>query len=161
MGLDITWYRNLRPLPDHPESDACWDEHVRLYDNSDFSGRFEGLVARCYEQPGDGQSNSFRAGSYSGYNRWRENLCRLALGVLPETIWGDPNRFIGLPFYEIINFADNEGAIGPVVSAKLARDFAEFRDKAQRDMHEWDFKVYDNFQRAFEAAANDGAVQFH
>ena len=67
------------------------------------------------------------------------------------------------PFVELINFPDNEGVIGPVVAAKLAKDFAEFEHRAEEysasipDGTDW-LENYREWKCAFEMAAKDGAV---
>jgi hypothetical protein len=166
MGLDITYYRNakiptaeqLAALNFVPEDDR-FDKADELgmrhpYINPDFPGRDEGLpqaywlVADC--------AGGFAAGSYSGYGRWRESLARLSG-------W---HRGSSGPFSEMINFADNEGVIGPVVSAKLAKDFAEWQDRAQDFAGRvgddgWFMRKYAEWRKAFEAAADGGYVDFH
>ena len=54
-----------------------------------------------------------RSWSYHGYNAFRRALCRAALGVDPETVWDDRDAWAGHPFVLLIDFADNEGCIGP------------------------------------------------
>jgi hypothetical protein len=71
------------------------------------------------------------------------------------------------PFYELINFADHEGVIGPKTSAKLAGDFAAFAEKSKafaeslsvEDRDGWN-ELYELWRRAFEVAAHRGAVLF-
>lgn len=145
MGLDITAYPadyNNRFLVSH--SIIKWTE-----DN--FPGRSEGLeggAVYAFEE-----SFGFRAGSYGGYNDWRDWLARMSGWESAKTTG---------PFYELIHFADNEGVIGPKVAAKLAKDFAEHADKAkQMAQDDFDLQRYQNWQRAFEMAADNGAVDFH
>ena len=64
------------------------------------------------------------------------------------------------PFYELINFTDCDGTIGPEVAAKLARDFAEWDERAQVVGGEW-YEAYAEWRRCFEFAAHTGAVRFH
>lgn len=64
-----------------------------------------------------------------------------------------------LRFYELIDFSDFEGFMGPRTSSKLLQDFHECREQARRSG--LDMETYDNFVRAFELGANDGAVEFH
>jgi hypothetical protein len=116
------------------------------------------------------ESHGFRAGSYSGYNWWREQLCQLALGVPPSEVWEDPDAHAGKPFLEMINFSDAEGAIGPVTSAKLAKDFAINEARlvtlaeqriADPDEREYFTTLLSDWRHAFELAAKDGFVIFH
>jgi hypothetical protein len=169
MGLDITALRRARRV-----SDKVTEEGYYCYPNSDFLAQADGLLAGPYEAE---EIVSFRAGSYSRYNLWRDRLSRMALGVSAETIWGDPERFAGYPFVELINFADNEGIIGPRTSAKLAEDFEGFAkwlpvfvgqylgdlEELNDDLppDDYDFlATYQRFGAAFKLAADDGLVDF-
>ena len=94
---------------------------------------------------------NFRAGGYGGYNWWRSTLDRFK---------GDE------AFQELINFADNEGVIGPVVSKKLANDFVKYESEAiafsktLADNEDFWLESYRNWKKAFEVAADNGAVNF-
>ncbi len=160
MGLDITAYKNLKAIL-NPNLDSYgnpenwhteWKPGASMdWSESCFPGRGEGVdsdTVYTYEDRFD-----FRAGSYSGYNQWRAELASFAQGDA---------------FSELINFADNEGVIGPVVSKKLAKDFA---DNADRDVEyaktlgysngEWWLSKYEAWKKAFEMASENGAVDFH
>jgi hypothetical protein len=158
MGLDITAYRKST-IVEEPELDEDgdlidWDTQWRpggsmVWSEKHFPGRGEGVdpqtVYTWEEHLG------FRAGSYSGYNWWRRKLDQFANGD---------------DFQELINFADNEGVIGPVVSKKLAKDFEKNKELAQEyaktfDDGEWWFGQYERWQEAFEMATDNGAVDFH
>jgi hypothetical protein len=70
------------------------------------------------------------------------------------------------PFWELIQFADNEGYIGPTVAAKLATDFANWADRAKEfakdpEVGEWWLVSYNKWRQAFELAADGGVVDFH
>ena len=65
----------------------------------------------------------------------------------------------------MIDFADNEGVIGSVVSEKLYKDFANNYEAAKvlptgLDREYW-FNRYENWMKAFEMARHNGAVDFH
>ena len=163
MGLDVTWYRKLREVPGCVGEDggSYCDDHVRLWDHPDFPGRSDGIKCGvCYNVAKEdcGDAGSW---SYSGYNRWREAVSMLALGVMPRRVWDNPEDFAGQPFAELIHFADNEGTIGPVVAARLAVDFATYDDKARDVMDEWDYKRYRMMADGCAAAADGGALLFH
>jgi hypothetical protein len=158
MGLDITAYRQLSRV-ENPKFDEYgelenWDTEWKPgasmeWSEKHFPGRGEGIdpqtVYKWKEEFG------FRAGSYSGYNRWRSKLEQFANGT---------------DFEELINFADNEGVIGFVVARKLAKDFKENETKAKQfsetlDEGEWWFGQYQTWKKAFEIASDQGAVDFH
>lgn len=177
MGLDITAYKQLTKLdvlfnedgePVNPDTREPIDAYVKVWENPDFPGRAEGLqsgAAYSYTDAMDGG----RMG-YGRYNGWRETLARVAGYPAQEVerygskekrhdagVWSAPSG----PFWELINFSDCEGTIGPVIAAKLAKDFAahDARAKEAGDDHFYD--AYQLMREAFEFAADNGAVLFH
>lgn len=159
MGLDIVAVRQARFL--HPRPEQWSDEHAEhLYIHviGGFEARLDGKLAGCYEAD-DGFH--FRAGSYSGYNDWRRWLSETQLGVPPQAVWDAPESFAGKPFVELVNFADSEGAIGPVTSAKLAEDFRSHQSQPDlQDPTGYYLSKWDEWARAFALAADDGFVVF-
>jgi hypothetical protein len=162
MGLDVSYFRNatfLRPDPQDDSYDWEGGSETAAYPNSDFADQADGLVAGVYRVE---DSGGFRAGAYSAYNRFREQLAAMA-GYTPEDAW--EGRANGKPFQELVNFSDCNGMIGPKTSAKLAADFAAHQataDVNENWMHVATFAdMYRSFRLAFETAAQDGFVQFH
>ena len=163
MGLDITAYSNLKRANPQPEEDYDYDTQMYVYHNSlwEKEHRGDNLETGVYDFE---NSFYFRAGAYSSYNRWRAELCEFALGVVPETVWDNRKAYEGRPFYELINFSDCEGTLGPKVCAKLAKEFQDFDAKAKEKYSDPDdgfYYLYQEWKRAFEMAANGGAVRFH
>jgi len=156
MGLDIRAYRRLSPAPDaarnkHGYVEDC-DRFVQLHPNQAFPGRADDIIAGVPHS--FAETMGFRAGSYSGYGDWRRALARL-VGRSAEDIWDNPTPG---PFVELINFSDCEGVIGAAVSAKLAKDFADHQDEA--GSAGWFAGLYTLWRKAFEMAADGGAVDF-
>lgn len=154
MGLDIRVYKNLQEVKNpkvdedgYPMSFNEWTPGWGMkWSEKHFPGRGEGVdpdkVYTSEEEWG------FRAGSYSGYNLWRRML---------EDFSG------GEGFMELIEFADNEGVIGPVVSKKLYEDFLRHEDAAKEfagEEDEWWFRLYLDWKKAFKMASENGAVEF-
>jgi hypothetical protein len=84
------------------------------------------------------------------------------LGVEPREVWDNPDKWRDQPFYGLINFADNEGCIGPVWSARLAKEFTEGRERFARhpSVDNYDITKYDEWAEAFATAAQNGCVYF-
>lgn len=158
MGLDITAYKNLKVVA-NPELDE--DGELLDYDTQWKPGASMEWSEECFPGRGEGiepqkvytweEEFDFGAGSYSGYNRWRSTLESFAI----------ENQF-----QELINFADNEGVIGFVVSKKLAKDFVENEERAIEfsktiNDGEWWINKYTDWKEAFEMASENGAVDFH
>lgn len=137
MGLDITAYSKLIKAADitldedGEPSLEDWRTHTKTWIHPDWPERGIGLEDNTWYTYG--QSMGFRAGSYSGYNDWRERLAKLAGYPATETesasfgsrslhsaaCWNGANGV----FSELIDFSDCEGTLGPEVSKKLLSDF--------------------------------------
>src|SRR5438128_2742642 len=89
--------------------------------------RLDGLPEGFYAF--EGESTLFEVGNCNLFHNWRTELSRLALNVELQAIWDNPEAFAGRPFFELLHFADNEGAIGPKTSRKLAEDFVAHAER--------------------------------
>lgn len=158
MGLDITAYKKLSvvevPKLDEDGELVNWETEwipgeSMVWSEKHFPGRGEGIDPKKAYTWED--AFGFCAGSYSGYNWWRRQLEKFAEGE---------------EFQELINFADNEGVIGFVVSKKLAEDFNDNMQKAVNfseslgDESKYWLESYLDWKRAFEVASDNGAVEF-
>ncbi|MDG4791891.1 hypothetical protein O7626_39445 [Micromonospora sp. WMMD1102] len=165
MGLDITAYSHLNHLGKHTDDWCESEEHIQAYAYDAFPESFRGIPilgtrvsgstffdGGCYERTEKTEAHGFRAGSYSGYGRWRDGL-REAFNPA-----ADPAR----PFFELIWFADNEGSIGPDAARDLLADFREYADRYAAEFDDdYDRQRYADWTRAFELAADGGLVYFH
>lgn len=161
MGLDVTAYETVGPRVEVGEDEDF--EGIHIYNPDHFPGATRCELARGrYESRGT--VFGFRAGSYSGYNRWREQLASL-VGTSPEALWA--NHTEG-PFAELINFSDCEGALHGAVARKLRDDFIAWQERAEAfnatlsatDLG-WFIERYNDWRKAFELAADAGAVCLH
>lgn len=157
MGLDIRAFKNLKKI-DNPVLDR--DGYPEDYDNqwlpgssmdwseSIWKGKGYPVESNCVYEFED--VYSFPAGSYSGYNMWRYTL---------EGFKGD------VAFQELIDFADNEGVIGSVLSQKLYDDFKNNYEEAIKysktiNDGDWFIRKYEDWMEAFDYARQNGAVNF-
>lgn len=166
-GLDITAYDRLT-LVDAKAASSTEPSHVVVLGKVDFPERFEGLKdGATYRFD---QSFDFRAGSYSGYGRWRNELAKLAGNPqtpftftgktelrYDATVW---DRKSG-PFWELIDFSDAEGVIGPVACKRVYQDFLRFDGAAARHPDAGFRESYADWKKAFAMCANGGAIVFH
>lgn len=168
MGLDIIAYEHATLIEDHTTPVGEWcehtdgDEHAQAYVYTTFVPSAAGLqlignqgsiaYGRCYRL--HGRIHDFRAGSYGGYNAWRDALAGFA-ATLADT---RPNEFRLLTY-----FADNEGWIGPEAAAVLAEQFERNADAAKAHLAEradyW-VEKYDDWTESFKLAAGTGVVVF-
>jgi hypothetical protein len=143
------------------------EEILEVFEVTD---RCHDLEEGVYLDTFDTVQHHFRAGSYSGYNQFRNLLSKALLGVEASAVWEDPATFEGRPGYEMIDFSDCEGTISSSVADKLRQDLVENRDvfKAHlievfgedNDQVEWSMETYDNFIYAFELASENGVVVY-
>lgn len=159
MGLDIVAYSQLKkidPTLFGGREKALDEGHGNaFYQCENFMAQAEGLDLDALYNQGE-ERMSFRAGGYSGYNQWRNQLAEVGGFSDAEDAW---NHTEG-PFWELINFSDCEGVIGPKASEKLYQDFVNFQDKAKAYSDPWFYSNYENFMAAFDLARNNGAVLF-
>lgn len=159
MGLDITALRKATYVGRDGDGDEMYEKGYHYaWINTDFPGHADGRETGYYSAE---DSLSFRAGSYSGYNHWRNQLAHMAHGVQADTIWRRPQDYMTKPFFGLINFADNEGIIGPATAKRLAEAFAQYNDKARAYDDGEFYTLYQYWHVAFLAAADDGLVIFH
>ena len=111
MGLDISVISNIKPM-DLPEGMKKWSEEYynweeeegkefwSPYNMAHFERHSEGLPDSELVYSDDGEYFSFRAGSYSGYGEWRNDLA-IAAGYEggSEEVWmkADGGEY-GFPF---------------------------------------------------------------
>lgn len=190
MGLDIfaaSHLKYVRPIPRGKALERFYEgleENGKSVDEAYFflsanaavhRARLGGMKAGLYSYtPGKSRRFGFRAGSYSYYNFWRDQLSLFALEVPAEDVWFDARAYRGRPFVELIDFTDCDGRIGTKVAAKLAADFTSHAARAKRhapsvthpeapddpEVGEGWLQNYRDFARAFRIAAKNGALQF-
>jgi hypothetical protein len=170
MGLDITAYRKIK-LVCVQDGDA-WEEAwtpdtctVHLWPGYVNEPQFQEQIAGADLVP-DGtyeyeEEFGFRAGSYSGYNDWRNKLALEMLGVSAEEVWANSEVYRDRQFFLLINFSDCEGFIAGPSAERLAQEFAKYQEVADRHLEGWYLEQYNNWRKAFELAADNGLVDFH
>ncbi|WP_323016426.1 hypothetical protein [Castellaniella sp.] len=168
MGLDITAYSKIGDFIEAEitdATDALIDARKArlLWVNPDFPGRADPITKTgVYAIPDDAQKFHFCAGSYSGYNQWRNELARIAgyedAGEkrYDRGCWA---KGIG-PFHELIDFSDCEGVIGADVAKRLAVDFCDFAGSAMQQNNDFT-RTYLDFMHVFRMAEHGGVVIFH
>jgi len=172
MGLDISAYERATLLRNHGEEcDDCCDSdavvHLMAWAYEGHEQSLLGLIHGGFYEVSPWPQITFRAGSYSSYNDWRDNLARRALGVSVETVWANLAAYRDKPFFELLHFSDCEGTIGPKAAANLDSDFAALRGRVKShalpdaEQEAWFMSRYDAFGAAFEAAARGGLVLLH
>jgi hypothetical protein len=157
MGLDIRAYGRCMPIEVtfDEEGEVVETNVVNPYVNPDFPGQAEGISSDAWYRYRDHMS--FDAGSYPSYGAWRRELARVG-GYEAEDAW--EGRVTTGPFVELVFFADNEGVLGPLTSAKLARDFSDNKARARGLLEPEDMRLYHKWLEALTMAADGGLINF-
>jgi hypothetical protein len=167
MGLSIYAISNIK-LSGNIIDDEPTDQDINVYPGT--FNRIAGLEVGLYRETDESKHYDFHAGSYSTYNWFRRNLSTAIFGVPVEKIWLNTEAYEGRPFFELIEFSDCDGIIGPDVSKKLHQDFETHRPNMIKfclenfidddQSYESIMETYDNFTTAFKIASKGGLVLF-
>lgn len=179
MGLDTTSYRNITALPEDwqppktgegPDLDELWEQGILRAGTYDcFPRAMDGLPggrdpdpetrgclgSRWYQltEPGPRTRSSYR-----GHSHYRMLLKQQFWTVKQHAI-PDDRQPLGVPFIDLIWFADNEGLLGPEACARLAVDYAN-----HPVLDDGEFSYYSPLHEAWGAAvahaAGRGAIQY-
>ena len=174
MGVSIVAYSKLEYVPDTTPEQAWDSEDDSLLTTMAYAG-FEastrGLVghnavdadgfiaAGVYRLTDDSRTADVMSSSYTGYGLFREKLAAL-VGLTPSQVWADPAAHSGDPFFELINFADNEGTIGPDAAGDLLQDFRDHEAAAELALDAWEMSSYKGWIEGLALATDHGAISF-
>lgn len=154
MGLDVTAYSNFKITKVVIEE----DDYEYYFCNSGFEQSNMNIEEQYVNIDFD-EDFDFRAGSYGGYNHFRNSLCLASNNITAKELWNSEDKT--LKFYWLINFSDCEGYIGTGYCKILYDEFVKYekevKEKLNIDYHD----KYDNFKEAFRLGANNGLVNFH
>lgn len=180
MGVGIYWYSGLAEFADvasldpdffnDPEDGGSFNgdskrQLVQLNANSDFPG-YEGELRdkTIYHYESNGRACGT---SYSWYNKWRNGLAQLIGMESAKEVWDlaqtadmYSSYITETPFYRLIHFSNCEGFIGYPHTEKLYKDFQDYAEKAKTHLDEDWQDFYLTMKKAFEKAANHGAIDF-
>lgn len=159
MGLSVSVYKNIKPCSDEDANfvayvvDKSWKWKVKnLIYNQSYKGDRIDNVGVDY---GYGFHGLFRGFLLSIAGR-QDLLCEDGK-VDYEKIYTEN----GLPFFDLIDFADNEGCLDWEVSERILSDFDLYAEKAKKSdnyvMSERYAKWHDVFRAAVE---HKGVVEF-
>lgn len=169
MGLDITVYKNVKPLIKDGEHvhgdydrDLLEEEFSDLYMFTAFvitpewNDRIKNFNIDYYYY---GEPVYEFGYGYSYHSNFRNKL-GLLVG-LADGEWLDITN--DKPFFEICQFADNEGVMDFECAAELYKDFLEYKEKAYELYadDEWLLRRYEDWLEATRLAKEDGAIDFH
>ena len=156
MGLDVRTYGNIKLAENEEDADF-----IAYVIHEDWKHKIKNLEeGKAYTGDIVYRGVSY---AYSSHNRFREKLIKLInredlLDSEGKIKWAElPSE---IPFYDLINFADNEGCLDWEVSSTIYNDFEKFNEKAKSEMNEYDYSKYKTWLETFKVAKNDGVVVF-
>ena len=174
MGLDIMYVSKVKT------ADELLGLGEELYEEFTF-GVADEFKERCHSFPlskGTGvvyltpesKTDSFRAGSYGGYNQFRNLLCWAIHGICVEDFWNSRN-WDEEEFGALLDFSDCEGTMCYSVVAELNRSFKnnkkrfrEFLKSKESDISlddvQYFMEKYDDWTKATEIASDKGLLIF-
>ena len=156
MGLTIRAYSGCKPVTVEFDDDdePITPRTVRPHVNRDFPTRQNGIVHNAWYQYEEMVSFG---NTYGGHGDFRRELAELG-GYPPEDAW--EKRVTVGPFFELVNFADNEGTFGPETCAKLAADFAAHEPRARQMLEGEHMRFYRKWHQALTLASAGGMLTF-
>lgn len=128
MGLNVYVYKNVKITEEEEDFDFSayvidknWMYKVK---NLEYDKNYTGDI-----------QNSSVSYPYSSHNRFRETLIKIIgrndlLDKDGKIMWSPLEKELEMPFYELINFADNEGCLDFEISKKLYDEFLFWKEKA-------------------------------
>lgn len=151
MGLDVTAYKNIKIVED--------EEPEYYFSNTGFPQSNMNDLENKEIQIDFDEEFDFRAGSYGGYNKFRNELCISINKISAEELWASKDET--LKFYWLINFTNCDGYIGTSYCEILYDEFCKYEEEVKEKLNEYWHQSYDNFKEAFRLASGDGLVSFH
>ncbi len=165
MGLDVIAYRKIEAIDDGEREDEGTYIHAE-----NFEGRLDGILPGYYNLQEPAEAH-FRM-SYGSYSRWRECLAQSVLAYAPiDSPTEDWQRRYPYtahvvleadsgPFYELINFTDCDGFIGPKTAQKLAAHFTLYESRLSEHYDKEFFKKFLTLKSVFLSVGPKGVVCF-
>lgn len=176
MGVDIRGYTNIRKIeavldedgePLDPTTREPMQDALKLWVNPDYPERAADIADKgvyAYDECAGHASYG-----YGSYNFWRDHLAKLAgwpLGSYEQygRSWDSHAASAwhadGGKLWELINFSDCEGTIGPAACTKIAAELREIAATDPQFPRPHDRAFFDEMVKIFEAVAGNGCVVF-
>lgn len=177
MGVKVVGLSKMQVTDPHPLAESCYEAgHVLAFAYAPFVESARGLAdhdqevviggarcvgGRCYVRTAATMERVVMDVGYLSYGEWRRALALAALDADIAQVWAEPDRYQGLPFYELLNFADNEGVIGADAAADLLADFQRHRDVVPVDEVEFPgiTPLPDRWIQGLKLAADGGLLR--
>lgn len=166
MGVSIT---GLKIDKMEELTEDCDKIELFTYEGFERSLLPEEIVTLGFDSNGDlinGEYLDSVSMTYGFYNQLRDEIATVGLGISDAEVWGMARN---LPdkedyphaLYYLINFADNEGFIGPKAVKLLSNYFKGNMDLYKDNLSEHDHAWFKNLVNVInDTAENDGYLEF-
>lgn len=153
MGLRIYGYTGVVPretLSEEELKDTPEECFLELRNPPRYTSRLEPLPEGVYVYTR--LACEEHIGSYRLYADWRDWLSRSFIGVPAAEIDADEHR--GQPFYELIDFSDSSGFLGPDAVETLSRNFDGWEHELEGHLEKLEtdglYLAYEEIYRQFQ-----------
>lgn len=157
MGLDISIYKDVKKASKKQIENGDYAFKAFVISDS-WKDRVKNLDYDSF-YVGKNVSTNFGCG-YSSHGLFRDQLTEV---TGKNKNWRNETEKEPSDFFELINFADNEGCLDWEVSEKLYNDFERNKNKALGMFADDDVFIwkYESWLEIFQVAKDNGVVVFH
>lgn len=151
MGLEVKVFQNIAKLPKDAE------------DYDFIASNYKVFKERCQNLEWDAKYKAETKKRMISYPCSSHNDFRRELAVLigkERKFWESPDIPKDVPFYELFDFADNEGTIDWESSQNLYNDFVEHKQLATEKLPVYYLEYYGRWLEIFELGKDAGVVVF-
>jgi hypothetical protein len=156
MGLSVTVYENVQ-ITDSEDFDFCAyvidDSWKCKIENLKYGAKYTGYAINNF-------SYSYRAhGFFRAYLlkiAGREDLIKPDGRVDYEKLYSEKSD--NIPFFDLIDFADNEGCLDWDFAKKILKDFESYAGKRIHEEDVYMYNVYSRWHKAFKLASECNGV---
>ena len=160
MGLSVNVYKNIKVTYNEDEYNF-----IAYVIDPDWRYKVKNLEYDKY-YVGELVNNSIRypCSSHGEFRRVLLNIIGRAdlVSMEDDIYWDLLEKETDMPFYELINFADNEGCLDFEISKKLYGQFVEYKDKAAKYLEDDEYtrQKYMEWLEVVKDGKDKGVVVF-
>lgn len=150
MGLDVKVFQNITKLNDDAEDYDFMASNLQPFED------------RCKNLKRDAKYNAETSERMISYPCTVHNNFRKELAILigkERDFWLDEVD-TETPFFELFEFADNEGCMDWECAENLYNDFMEYKPMAATKLPTRYFEIYILWKNIFELAKDNGVIIF-
>lgn len=161
MGLDISTLKLKKRLGNEVNEDIEreYEDYAYIY-TLDFPpiNHLSAFEVGVYDVEWGEYGSHF---SYGGFYRFREMLCQMIYNKDFESVVDNVEKYLGQPFIEMIDFADNEGSFDYIIAEKLYQDFINYQKQASEILGEYMYEQYRDYMKCLKETIDCKGVMYY